>query len=128
MSRILVVLIILISYNANCAHKIYPFENQTQELRFNSLLKQLRCVVCQNQDLADSNAFLAKDLRLKIYDFIKEGKTDVEIKSYLTTRYGEFILFKPPFVMNTLFLWLAPLFLVFLALVIYWKICLKAPK
>src|ERR1044072_112926 len=78
------------------ANSTYPFDSVKKEAQFNYLLKELRCLVCQNQDLADSNADLAKDLRAQVYELVQEGKTDTEISDYLTDRYGDFILFKPP--------------------------------
>ena len=75
---------------------LYPLSNQKQEAQFKGLLRELRCLVCQNQDLADSNAPLAKDLRDEVYNLVQTGKSDDEIVRYLTARYGDFILFKPP--------------------------------
>ena len=92
----------------------YPFENPIQQQRFQQLSETLRCLVCQNQSLADSNAPVAKDLRAKVYELIKEGKSDQAIKDYLVERYGDFILFQPPFKMTTFLLWLAPFILIVL--------------
>ncbi len=91
----------------------YSFEqatsiSQVQEVRYNHLLGELRCLVCQNQSLADSNAPLALDLKREVYDQIKIGKTDDEIKTFLVSRYGEYILFKPQFTKTTFVLWLGP--------------------
>lgn len=91
----------------------YSFEqatsiSQVQEVRYNHLLGELRCLVCQNQSLADSNAPLALDLKREVYDQIKMGKTDDEIKTFLVSRYGEYILFKPQFTKTTFVLWLGP--------------------
>jgi len=77
--------------------------------RYRDLTSQIRCVVCQNQSIAESDAPLASDLRLKVKNMILAGKTDEDIKSYLVARYGEFILFKPRFTHLTWFLWLFPL-------------------
>lgn len=77
------------------ANSTYPLDSAQKEAQFNHLLKDLRCLVCQNQDLADSNAELAKDLRAQVYQMVKEGKSDSEISDYLTARYGDFILFNP---------------------------------
>src|SRR5471030_2315493 len=90
------------------ANVFYPLETAKQEAQFFHLLKDLRCLVCQNQDLADSNAELAKDLRLQVYQLVKEGKSDTEVSDYLTARYGDFILFKPPVKAVTLLLWFGP--------------------
>src|SRR4051812_28522530 len=91
------------------AKNIYPLATLKQEVQFTHLLKELRCLVCQNQDLADSNAGLAQDLRGKIYSLVKAGKSDSEIINYLTALYGDFILFKPPVKPLTMMLWFGPL-------------------
>lgn len=82
--------------------------SETDGLRFATFTQEVRCVVCQNQNLADSTAPLAKDLRDKIYMLILEKKSDKEIKDYLVKRYGEFILLRPRFNPVTYFLWLFP--------------------
>lgn len=87
----------------------YPFSSVNDAERFYALNKEIRCVVCQNQNIADSTAPLANDLRGKIYQFIKEKKSDEEIKTYLVKRYGEFILLRPRFNKLTILLWLFPL-------------------
>ncbi|MDI9818589.1 cytochrome c-type biogenesis protein CcmH [Tatlockia sp. PL877] len=107
------------------ANTIYPFETARQEAQFSHLLKELRCLVCQNQDLADSNASLAKDLRQQVYQFVREGKSDSEIIGYLTDRYGDFILFKPPVKPLTALLWFGPALFLLAGLVIFWRTCLK---
>ena len=84
------------------------FNNPQQQERFNNLTEELRCLVCQNQNLADSDAPLAHDLRNEIFNMMQLGRTDKEIKGFLLERYGDFVLYKPPLQGNTLFLWLAP--------------------
>lgn len=86
-----------------------PFENAQQEQRFLDLTKQLRCMVCQNESLADSSAELAGDLRRQIFDQMKSGKSDAQIKDWLTARYGQFVLYDPPLKANTWLLWFGPL-------------------
>lgn len=93
------------------------FDNPTQEALYTRLIKELRCLVCQNQNLADSNAELAKDLRLKTYDMVKAGKTGKQIADYMTQRYGDFVLYNPPMKQSTWFLWLGPFAFLLLALV-----------
>tara|TARA_Y100000590_G_scaffold15723_1_gene18975 strand:+ start:1327 stop:1740 length:414 start_codon:yes stop_codon:yes gene_type:complete len=92
-------------------------KNSKQELRARNISKNVRCMVCQNQSIDESNAPLAKDLRILIRDKIKEGKKDEEIYKFLTDRYGDFILLKPPLNSRNLILWLLPF--VFLILGIY---------
>lgn len=90
--------------------------NTEQEARYRSLTGQLRCLVCQNQNIADSDAPLAADLRNQVKRQILVGETDQQITDYLTSRYGDFVLYKPPFKLITLLLWLGPALLVLLAL------------
>lgn len=93
----------------------YPFNNIEDEARFINLTEKLRCLVCQNQTILDSDATLAKDLRAKVYEQILAGKTDDDIIHYLTTRYGDFILYQPPMNKNTSILWFAPVLLLLIA-------------
>jgi cytochrome c-type biogenesis protein CcmH len=87
------------------------FENKQQEERFNHLTRELRCLVCQNQNLADSDAQLAHDLRTEVHEMLLAGKSDDEIKQYMVDRYGDFVLYRPPVQENTFLLWLAPIIL-----------------
>ena len=84
------------------------FHGAAEEARFHALTLQLRCVMCQNQSLADSNALIALQLRREVLDLMRQGKSDDEIKTYLVQRYGEFVLYKPRFETGTLLLWLGP--------------------
>ncbi len=87
---------------------MYPFNNPHQAMRFQTLTKHLRCLVCQNESLYDSNAPLALDLRQKVYLMVKHKQSNADIKAYLTKRYGDYVLYKPPIQANTYLLWLAP--------------------
>jgi cytochrome c-type biogenesis protein CcmH len=78
------------------------------EARLKTLSEELRCLVCQNQTLADSNAPLAEDLRREVRELAQQGKTDAEIKQYLVARYGDFVLYKPPVKPTTWILWFGP--------------------
>lgn len=89
-----------------------------QEARYRHLASELRCLVCQNQNIADSNAPLAGDLRDQVKAQILAGKSDAEITQYLTDRYGDFVLYNPPFKSTTALLWLGPLLLVMIALLL----------
>ena len=89
------------------------FSDADEEARYQKLTAELRCVVCQNQNLADSNAPLAQDLRKEIYSMMQAGRTDDEIKQFLIDRYGDFVLYRPPVKSNTLVLWLMPAVLLF---------------
>ena len=85
------------------------FESQQQQDRFDQLTKELRCLVCQNQNLADSDAVLAHDLRREVHELLQTGRSDEEIKQFLVDRYGDFVLYRPPVQKNTYLLWMAPL-------------------
>jgi cytochrome c-type biogenesis protein CcmH len=87
------------------------FNDSDQEQRFQHLTEELRCLVCQNQNLADSDAPLAQDLRQEIHDMLMAGRSDDEIRSFLVDRYGDFVLYRPAVKGNTLMLWLAPVLL-----------------
>lgn len=86
----------------------FPFATEQEEERFRDLSAELRCLVCQNQSLADSNAALAQDLRKELYRQVLSGNSRDEIISFMADRYGEFILYKPAFSSRTLLLWLTP--------------------
>lgn len=87
------------------------FESQQQQDRFDNLTKELRCLVCQNQNLADSDAQLAHDLKREVHTMLQTGASDEEIKQFMVERYGDFVLYRPPVQQNTYLLWLAPLVL-----------------
>jgi len=87
------------------------FENQQQQDRFDRLTQELRCLVCQNQNLADSDAPLAHDLRREVHKMLQSGQSNEQIKQFLVDRYGDFVLYRPPLQKNTYLLWLAPLIL-----------------
>ena len=95
--------------------EIYAFTNKTQEEQFHQLTTELRCLVCQNQSLADSYAPLAGDLRLQVAKLIQSGKNNAEIKHYLTVRYGDYVLYRPPVELSTWFLWFSPMLLLALS-------------
>ena len=95
--------------NCNAVEPDEILNNKKQELRAREISKNIRCMLCQNQSIDDSNAPLAKDLRVLIRNKIIEGKKDKEIYKFLTERYGDFILLKPAFKLNTFILWILPL-------------------
>jgi cytochrome c-type biogenesis protein CcmH len=99
---------------AAAAHAIdpLPFKDRAEEVRFQELTRQLRCLVCQNQDLADSDADLAKDLRKQVFEMMRAGKSDAEIKDFLVARYNDFVLYDPPLKPGTYLLWFTPFVLV----------------
>lgn len=89
-----------------------------QDAQYHALLPDLRCLVCQNESLADSTAPLAQDLKYEVRGQVAQGKSDAEIKKYLTDRYGDFVLFKPPFDRRTALIWLGPFLLALLGVIL----------
>ena len=84
------------------------YRDRAEEVRFHALTAELRCVQCQNQSLADSNAQIAHDLRREVLTLMQEGRSDAQIKQFLVDRYGEFVLYRPRMQGSTLLLWLVP--------------------
>ena len=101
---------------------VYPFTDQHKQQQFERLTHELRCLVCQNEDLADSSAGLANDLRDQVYHMVQDGRSDRAIKHYLVSRYGDFVLFDPPVVARTYVLWFAPVLLLLLGLGIFSRV------
>ncbi len=89
----------------------YAFEDKEEEQAFRELAAKIRCLVCQNQSLVDSDAALASDLRREVYVLWKEQKSEEEIIDFLVSRYGDFVLYDPPFKPSTYILWFGPFFL-----------------
>lgn len=124
MKKFFILICLLVMYQHGIASEdYYTFNSHEKQQRFESLLSQLRCLVCQNQTLADSNAPLAEDLRNQIYLKINAGQSDKNITEYLVSRYGNFILYRPPFDKATLVLWCGP-FIIFLFSMIYLFHCI----
>lgn len=90
--------------------------------RFRTLTREIRCLVCQNQSIADSHAELAQDLRREVLERIANGQSDAEILDFLVTRYGDFVLYKPPLNQNTLLLWAGPGALVLLGTLVFFRV------
>lgn len=111
--RLLFALFIVLLACAGLAHaqaiEPMPFKDHAQELRFQHLTHQLRCPMCQNETLADSNAPIARDLRNQIFQMMQQGKSDEQIKQYLVARYSSFVLYDPPLSSRTWLLWFGPL-------------------
>ncbi|MBI2379404.1 MAG: cytochrome c-type biogenesis protein CcmH [Gammaproteobacteria bacterium] len=106
--RVLAFLALLISGLALADINAYPFASPEQEAQFRRLTQELRCPKCQNQNLADSDAPLAKDLRDIIFEKLQAGESPEQIEAYLHKRYGDFILYKPPVKPTTWLLWFGP--------------------
>lgn len=97
-------------------------EDPALQARYERLTKDLRCLVCQNESIADSGAFLARDLRTQVQVMLTEGKTDEQILDFMTARYGEFVLYNPPLEPKTLLLWGAPFILLMVGVLTVYRI------
>ncbi len=124
----LLAVVLLIWLTSLNAYEERTFDSPQDEATFNSLVKELRCLVCQNQNIADSDAELAVDLRREIYVMIKGGKTRSDILDFMVQRYGEFVLYKPRFSAKTLVLWLGPALLLMLGGFILYRSTLSHKK
>ena len=105
-----------VSVPASVTLESFKFDTPAEELHFKKLIEQLRCLVCQNQSLADSDAELAHDLRAEVYEMVQAGKTDEEITEFLVARYGDFVLYNPPVKPSNYLIWFGPFVLLLLAI------------
>ena len=113
---LILLLLIATSYGFTNNIRIMEFDNSSQKKRYQVLLQELRCLVCQNQSLADSNAELAQDMRTIVSEMIRKGDSNQTIIEFMTQRYGNFVRYRPPLDKTTLALWLSPFILVLIAL------------
>ena len=126
LTKILIIIVVICLtqfFSKNC-FAVEPDEilqDQKLELRARDISKNIRCMVCQNQSIDESNAPLARDLRILIRNKIKEGNNNEEIYIFLTDRYGDFILLKPPLKLSTLALWFLPfIFFIVGIFIVFW--------
>ena len=105
---LLLLLLTLFTLSAFAKFEVHQFDDPEKEARYKQLIAELRCLVCQNQNLADSNAELALDLRQQTYDMVQQGATTEEVVVYMVQRYGDFVLYRPPFKSSTALLWIGP--------------------
>ena len=122
MKRFFALIFLLISLNA-IAEMVdtFEFHNQADRTRAVELAKSLRCPQCQNQNLVESNSPIAHDLRIEVYNMVNEGKTNQQIIDSMTSRFGNFVNYKPPFQWNTALLWLLPIGLLLAAFGLIWS-------
>ena len=118
MVRLLLSLIIFWSAQSLAVIETYEFSTPDLELRYKALSQELRCPKCQNQNIADSNAPISRDLRAIVHEQLEAGATDEEIIDFLVDRYGEFVRYRPGVDSNTLWLWSAPLILLVMAVAV----------
>jgi len=117
MQAIMLSLCLALSTQLHSAESLTTFENEDQSVLYSKLLQEFRCLKCQNQNLADSHADLAKDLRNEIYQKVVAGQGQQEISDYLVARYGDFVLYRPPVKKVTYLLWFGPFILLLLAII-----------
>jgi cytochrome c-type biogenesis protein CcmH len=101
--------------------EMFDFSGNVEEQRYMALISQLRCLVCQNQSLADSDAELAHDLRVEVYEHMQQGQSDQQVVDFLVSRYGDFVLYNPPVKPSTYLLWYGPFVLLALGLILLVK-------
>lgn len=126
-TRFLPILVCLFTLTvaATVAHAVDEngqLESPALQSRYERLTKELRCLVCQNESVADSNAFLARDLRRQVQEMLVAGKSDPEILDFMTARYGEFVRYNPPLEPKTALLWGAPFILLVIGIVAIYRI------
>ena len=112
----------------NASSEVINFSDPSLRDRYYQLVEELRCPKCQNQNLADSNAPISKDMKAQIYSMLEAQNSDDEIKAYLVSRYSEFILYRPEVNTGTWFLWFAPLCFIILGGLIVWRYAFAKPK
>ncbi|VTN57179.1 Cytochrome c-type biogenesis protein CcmH precursor [Raoultella ornithinolytica] len=105
---ILALMALLLAGQALAAIDTWQFKNEAQEQAFREITSQLRCPKCQNNSIADSNAMIAADMRLKVYELMQQGQSKDQIIAYMVARYGHFVSYEPPLTAGTLLLWLVP--------------------
>lgn len=117
MRILILVLLLTLSGFAGARVEYREFSNAEQQQAYDDLISELRCLVCQNQTIADSNADLAKDLRRQVYEMLQQGKTKQDIADFMTQRYGDFVLYNPPFKAKTGLLWIGPFVFLIIGLI-----------
>ena len=113
--------LIFVSSMSLAAQNSYEFDSEAQRDSFNRLTAVLRCPMCQNQNIADSDAMIAHDMRRKVHQLLQKGKTEAEIIAYMKARYGDFVYYEPPVTLGTIWLWLIPLIFIACASIIVVK-------
>jgi cytochrome c-type biogenesis protein CcmH len=114
--------------SAHAAIDTFEFDSEAERQRYRNLIEELRCPKCQNQNIADSDAPIAMDLRGEIYRLLEEGKSNEQIIDFLVSRYGDFVLYKPPLTSRTLLLWYGPAGLLLVGFGVLGVIVLRSRK
>ena len=116
MSKVVIALLVLLAAPAAAVDTEAPLESAEQQGLYRKLLEEVRCMVCQNQNLADSDAPLARDMRRELRRMVEGGASEGDVKQFLLDRYGDFALYRPRLAPNTVLLWVGPGLIVALAL------------
>ena len=111
-------LFMLSAFSVSAAEDKFSFDTPSQRESFLKLTAELRCPMCQNQNIADSDAMIAHDMRRKVYALLKQGKTEQEVIDFMKSRYGDFVHYQPPVTAATLWLWAGPVLFIFIALIV----------
>lgn len=123
-----VILLLMFAKAALAIDSAAAFDDPALQTRYEALTHQLRCLVCQNETIADSNASLAADLRRELREQIAAGRSDAEILKFMTDRYGDFVLYKPPLEPRTWLLWAAPGLLLLIGVVVAGTVVLRRAR
>jgi cytochrome c-type biogenesis protein CcmH len=118
MKRLSLILLLALSGMAYAGVEYRQFASPEQQQAYENLTSELRCLVCQNQTIADSNAELAADLRRQVYEMLQQGKSKQDIAQFMTDRYGDFVLYNPPFKLKTGLLWIGPAVFLLIGLIV----------
>ena len=127
-TRLLTLLVLMLALPAMAAIEEYAFDSEQQEDRFKKLTYEMRCPKCLNSNIAGSDAPIAADLRMEIYDQIREGRNNDEIIEFMSSRYGDFILYRPRLTMGTFILWFGPAFLLLAGIVIVRRMMMNSQR
>ncbi len=117
MKRLSIILLLVLSAITNAGVEYREFTSPEQQQAYENLTSELRCLVCQNQTIADSNAELAADLRRQVCEMLQQGKSKQDIAQFMTDRYGDFVLYNPPFKLKTGLLWIGPVLFLLIGLI-----------
>jgi len=127
-TRLLTLLVLMLALPAMAAIEEYAFDSEQQEDRFKKLTYEMRCPKCLNSNIAGSDAPIAADLRMEIYDQIREGRSNDEIIEFMSSRYGDFILYRPRLTMGTFILWFGPAFLLLAGIAIVRRMMMNSQR
>jgi cytochrome c-type biogenesis protein CcmH len=118
MKYFLIISVLLLSVVVHAAEDNFAFDTPAQRAQFLALTAELRCPMCQNQNIADSDAMIAHDMRRKVYTLLKQGKSEQDVIDYMKARYGDFVHYQPPVTAATMWLWAAPVLFVLFAFIV----------